>query len=156
MSTYKITQILEHPAYLEESNALIRHKVSLLENRCESLTKDSKTEQVLSTRDNASNAILLLSTTDDCDIKCLSYKWNPDGWNQLCSTNNIAIPSWGCLADDQKAIMSSSLKKNAALKNISPHRFQKSLEHCSYSLTSGELPNIIEDLIDNNLIKILF
>ncbi|OAD75558.1 hypothetical protein PHYBLDRAFT_166792 [Phycomyces blakesleeanus NRRL 1555(-)] len=42
------------------------------------------------------------------------------------STNNIVIPSWGSLADDQKAIMSSSLKENAALKNIALHRFENS------------------------------
>ncbi|OAD74579.1 hypothetical protein PHYBLDRAFT_67504 [Phycomyces blakesleeanus NRRL 1555(-)] len=42
------------------------------------------------------------------------------------STNNIAIPSWGSLADDQKAIMSSSLEENAALKNIALHRFENS------------------------------
>ncbi|OAD79000.1 hypothetical protein PHYBLDRAFT_62231 [Phycomyces blakesleeanus NRRL 1555(-)] len=141
--------------------------ISLLEDRRKSLTEDSEMELALSTRDNAPNAILLLPTTSDCDIKRPSSQGKPDGWNQSVkcfkkvsaahftgddlikaeqvyrvvgkiaqelvhysfseySANNIAIPSWGSLTDDQKAIMSSSLEKNATLKSIALHRSNNS------------------------------
>ncbi|OAD71969.1 hypothetical protein PHYBLDRAFT_169879 [Phycomyces blakesleeanus NRRL 1555(-)] len=169
MSTYKITQILERLVYLEDSNASLRTKVALLEDRLESLTNNYEAELALSTRDNAQTAMLLLPVTGDHDIKRPSPHGKPEGWNQSMkcfkgvlaahftggnlvkaklvykavgkltrelvhysfskySGRNIAILSWGSLADDQKTIMSSSLKENAALKNIALHRFKNSWE----------------------------
>ncbi|OAD70452.1 hypothetical protein PHYBLDRAFT_70628 [Phycomyces blakesleeanus NRRL 1555(-)] len=82
MSTHEITQILERLAYLEDSNASLRTKVALLEDRLESLTNNCEAELALSTRDNARTSMMLLPATGDRDIKRPSLHGKPEGWNQ--------------------------------------------------------------------------